>query len=102
MPYAISAPVRAIEPEMIRVRRWLHAHPELGFQERETSAFVAKRLRALGLEVRTGIAKTGVMGLLRGARPGPTVLYRADMDALPIVEENAVAYRSRRKGVMHA
>ena len=102
MPFAIRPEIRALEPQLIRERRWLHAHPELGFQERETAAFVAKRLRSLGLEVRTGIAKTGVVGLLRGARPGPTVMWRADMDALPIVEENDVAYRSKRKGVMHA
>lgn len=100
--YRVSAAVRAVEPELIRIRRDLHAHPELGFEEKRTAAIVAKRLRALGLPVVTGVAKTGVVGLLRGKLPGPTVLYRADMDALPIAEENDVPYRSRHKGVMHA
>lgn len=100
--FHISDAVRAVEPELIRIRRDIHAHPELGYQEKRTSALVARRLRALGLPVVTGIAKTGVVGLLRGKLPGPTVLYRADMDALPIEEENDVPYRSRHKGVMHA
>ncbi len=102
MPVVVSPEVRAATPELIRIRRDLHAHPELGFQEFRTAARVAKRLRALGLEVKTGIAKTGVVGLLRGARPGPVVLWRADMDALPVLEENDVPYRSRTRGVMHA
>lgn len=101
-PFSLSPAVRAVEPELIRIRRDLHAHPELGYREKRTSALVAKRLRALGLSVVTGVAKTGVVGLLRSGRPGPTVLYRADMDALPIAEENDVPYRSRHKGVMHA
>ncbi len=102
MAFSVRPEIRALESQLIRDRRWLHAHPELGFQERETSAFVARRLRSLGIPVRTGLAKTGVVGLLRGGRPGPVVMWRADMDALPIEEENRVSYRSRRKGVMHA
>ena len=91
-------------PGVIADRRHLHQHPELGFQEVETSRFVAERLRALGVDdIRTGIAQTGVTGLIRGGQgPGKTVLLRADMDALPIQEENAVDYRSQHDGVMHA
>lgn len=91
-----------LTPETIAVRRQLHMHPELGFQEFATSRLVAERLSALGLEVQTGIAGTGVIGLLHGARPGKTVLLRADMDALPIDEANDVPYRSTTAGVMHA
>ena len=88
--------------EMIAVRRDLHQHPETAFEEVRTSGIVAERLRALGLEVRTGIAKTGVLATVRGGRPGKTVLLRADMDALPIQEENDTPYRSRVNGKMHA
>ena len=91
-----------VAEQVVLDRRHLHAHPELGFQEVETAKFVAQRLHALGLEVQTGVARTGVVALLRGARPGRTVLLRADMDALPIQEENDVPYRSQNPGVMHA
>jgi amidohydrolase len=91
-----------LTPETIALRRELHQHPELGFQEFNTSRIVAERLRALGLTVQTGIAGTGVIGLLTGSRPGKTVLLRADMDALPIEELNDVAYRSQVGGAMHA
>lgn len=94
-----------ILPGVIADRRDLHEHPELAYQEFRTSGIVADRLRALGVEdVRTGIAQTGVTGLIRGRKggEGPTVLLRADMDALPIHEENEVDYRSQTPGVMHA
>ena len=94
--------VQALAEETVALRRELHMHPELGFQEVNTSRIVAERLRALGLEVQTGIAGTGVVGLLRGTRPGRPVLLRADMDALPIEEENDVPYRSQVPGTMHA
>ncbi|HEY58056.1 MAG TPA: amidohydrolase [Anaerolineae bacterium] len=84
------------------VRRDLHRHPELGFQEVRTAGVVAKTLRDLGLTVTTGVAKTGVVGLLEGARPGPTVLVRVDMDALPVQEETGAEYASQVPGVMHA
>jgi amidohydrolase len=99
---SLRSEVQALTDETIALRRALHQHPELGFQEFNTSRIVAERLRGLGLEVQTGIAGTGVVGLLRGGRPGRTVLLRADMDALPIEEENDVPYRSQRPGVMHA
>src|SRR5919202_560587 len=101
----MSAPPVSLEPvaeQVVLDRRHLHAHPELAFQEHETVRFIAERLRSHGLEVRSGVAETGVVGLLRGGRPGRTVLLRADIDALPIQEENDVAYRSQRAGVMHA
>jgi amidohydrolase len=91
-----------IGPEVVADRRYLHQHPEIAFEEENTARFVAEKLRALGLEVTTGIAKTGVLGLLRGGQPGKTVLLRADMDALPLEELNDVPYRSRTPGVMHA
>lgn len=99
---SLRAEVQAVTADTVALRRELHMHPELGFQEVVTSRIVAERLRALGLAVQTGVAGTGVVGLLRGARPGRCVLLRADMDALPIHEENAVDYRSRVDGVMHA
>ncbi len=84
------------------IRRDLHQHPELGFQEYRTSALVAKELAALGLEVLTGIAQTGVAALVDGAKPGPVTMLRVDMDALPIDEQNQVSYASCNAGVMHA
>jgi len=98
----ILAAAQRLAPEVVADRRTIHQHPELLYQEHQTSALVAARLRALGIEVRTGVAGTGVVGLLRGARPGKTVLLRADMDALPIEEQSQVAYRSQNPGVMHA
>ena len=83
-------------------RRHFHRYPELGFQEFETAAYVAERLRHLGIETRTGIAETGVVGIIHGAQPGPTVLLRADMDALPVTEETGAEYASTRAGIMHA
>jgi amidohydrolase len=98
----ISPDVQSLTPDLIALRRDLHRHPELGTQETRTAGIVADRLRALGYRVRTGIAGTGVTGLLQGGRPGRTVLLRADMDALPIQEEADVPWRSEVPGVMHA
>src|SRR5919202_1166944 len=101
----MSAPPVSLEPvaeQVVLDRRYLHAHPELAFEEHETARFVAERLRQHGLEVRTGVARTGVVGLLRGGRPGKNVLLRADMDALPLQEQSEAAYRSQNPGVMHA
>lgn len=88
--------------KLSKIRRQIHMYPELGYQEKRTAAFVAKNLKEMGVEVQTGIAKTGVVGLLRGGSPGKTVAMRADMDALPITEQNKTPYRSRVAGVMHA
>jgi amidohydrolase len=84
------------------LRRDLHMHPELGFQEVRTAGIVARELSQLGMEVTTGVAKTGVIGLLEGERPGPVILLRFDMDALPVTEETGAEYASRNPGVMHA
>ena len=88
--------------QLIDTRRDLHAHPELAFEETRTASIVAERLRALGLEPRTGVGRTGVIATVEGGKPGKTVLLRADMDALPIHEENDAPYRSRTAGKMHA
>ena len=101
MPTLAEIP-ETLAADVIGVRRDLHMHPELGFEERRTSGIVADRLRALGFEVHAGIATTGVVGVLRGGKPGRTVMLRADMDALPILEENGHAYRSKHDGKMHA
>ena len=100
----LRADIDEILPGVVADRRHFHEHPELGFQEFETAELVAERLRTLGVEdIRTGIAVTGVTGLIRGGKgPGKVVLLRADMDALPIQEENEVDYRSKHDGVMHA
>ncbi|MCC6314471.1 MAG: amidohydrolase [Thermomicrobiales bacterium] len=97
--------IEEIMPGVVADRRDFHENPELAFHEVRTAGIVAERLRALGVEdIRTGIAGTGVTGLIRGeaAAGGKTVLLRADMDALPILEENEVDYVSRTPGVMHA
>ena len=84
------------------LRRDFHMHPELGFEEIRTAGIIAKELNELGLETTTGIAKTGVVALLEGAKPGPVVLLRFDMDALPIEEETGAEYASTVSGKMHA
>ena len=84
------------------LRRDFHRHPELGFSEVRTGGIVAKELEALGIEVTKGVGKTGVVGYLEGSRPGPTLLLRFDMDALPINEDTGAEYTSTNPGVMHA
>ena len=101
----LKAEIDELVPGIVAMRRDLHEHPELAFEEVRTSGIVAQRLRTLGLEVQTGIAKTGVVGLLRGEanKPGAkTIAIRADMDALPIHELNEIDYRSTVDGKMHA
>jgi amidohydrolase len=102
--------LRALEPQLIAWRRDLHQHPELGNRETRTAALVARELRGFGIEVREGIALTGVLGVLRGDLPGPTIALRADMDALPVTEPTGLSfastvrtrYRDVDTGVMHA
>src|SRR5260370_1257799 len=104
-PDPLKAQIDEFAPDLVAMRRDLHEHPELAYEEVRTSGIVAQRLRALGLEVQTGIAKTGVVGFLRGGAAGPdakTLAIRADMDALPIHEMNEVEYRSQVDGKMHA
>jgi amidohydrolase len=102
--------IDAIMPKVVAWRRDIHQHPELGNRETRTAKIVADHLRALGIEVQTGVAHTGVVGLLRGGRPGPVVALRADMDGLPVTEQADVPFKSRVRttyngqevGVMHA
>jgi amidohydrolase len=97
------ADAEALADQLVTIRRDLHMHPELGFEEVRTARIVAGHLNDLGYEVTGGIGKTGVVGILQGGQPGTrTVLLRFDMDALPIQEENDVPYRSQVPGVMHA
>jgi amidohydrolase len=94
--------VAALKDQLVADRRHFHQHPECGFQERETAAYVADRLTKLGIEHQTGVAQTGVVGLIRGTHPGRCVLLRADMDALPLTEETGAEYASQTPGVHHA
>lgn len=107
---SLDAAAKAVEPRVIEWRRALHAQPELSNREVKTADFVARKLRALGLEVKTGIGVTGVAALLKGGRPGRTIGLRADMDALPVTEQTDVPFKSKvttefrgeKVGVMHA
>ena len=100
----------AVLPKVVAWRRDIHEHPELSNRETRTAKLVAEHLKALGLEVRTEVAHTGVVGILKGGRPGPVVALRADMDALPVTEEVDLPFRSKARttyngqdvGVMHA
>ncbi len=106
----ISKAADNIESKVIAWRRDIHEHPELGNHETRTAAIIAKHLQSLGIEVTTGVAKTGVVGILKGGKPGPVVALRADMDALPVTERVDVPFASKVKtmyngqevGVMHA
>jgi amidohydrolase len=113
-PSALSAKIdsktREIESKLIAWRRDIHEHPELGNQEKRTAKLVADHLRSLGMDVKTGVAVTGVVGVLKGGKPGPVVALRADMDALPVKEQVDVPFASKATGtflgkpvdVMHA
>ena len=106
----IQSRIAAIEPKVVAWRRDIHEHPELGNREVRTAKLVADHLRSLGIEVKTGVAHTGVVGLLKGGKPGPVVLLRADMDGLPVTERVKLPFASTAKstyngaevGVMHA
>ncbi|MGH7549423.1 MAG: M20 metallopeptidase family protein, partial [Gemmatimonadota bacterium] len=106
----IDAAVESVTPAIVELRHQIHANPELGNREVETARLVAERLEALGLEVETEVAHTGVVALLQGGRPGPVVAVRADMDALPVVEDTDLPFGSTKRteylgqevGVAHA
>ncbi len=102
MDDSLKNKIEEMKDWLIEIRRTIHMHPELGFEEVETSNLVAAWLEKFGLQVRTGMAKTGVVGLLKGREPGKTVAIRADMDALPMEEATGAPYASRIKGKMHA
>jgi len=98
----IKEEVRRVLPEVVQLRHYLHQHPELSDQEEQTASLVAERLEKLGMRPRTGVGGHGIMADIRVSDSAPTLALRADMDALPIQEENDVPYRSVRQGVMHA
>lgn len=106
----VDQQAKAIDPKIIEWRRHLHQYPELSNREVKTAAYVAEHLKALGIEVQTGVAHTGVVGLLKTGKPGPVIALRADMDALPVTERNSLPFASKEKavfngqetGVMHA
>lgn len=92
-----------IENEVLTIRRHLHANPELSFQEAETSKYICGKLDEYGIEYRSGIAEYGILGVIKGEKPGgKKIALRADMDALPVVEENNLEFKSTNEGVMHA
>ncbi|MGV1867151.1 MULTISPECIES: M20 metallopeptidase family protein [unclassified Rhizobium] len=94
--------LQPLEPRLIEIRRDIHAHPEIGFDTFRTAQLVADELRALGLDPKTGVGRTGVVATITGGRPGPCVILRADMDALPIAEQTGLAFASTIPGAMHA
>ncbi|SFK39851.1 M20 metallopeptidase family protein [Falsiroseomonas stagni] len=98
----IREAVSAMEPSLVAIRRDLHAHPELAFEETRTAGVVAAELARLAIPHRTGLGRTGVVGVIEGGRPGPTLAIRADMDALPIHEDTGLPYASTVAGKMHA
>ena len=98
----LSSSIDNAMPELVAIRRDLHAHPELGLEETRTSAFIARHLAELGYEVTTGLAKTGVIGTLRNGSGSRSIGIRADIDALPILEETGLDYASKTSGLMHA
>ena len=107
---AITAAAEKIDPKVVSWRRDIHEHPELGNREIRTAELIATHLKSLGIEVTTGVGKTGVVGILKGGKPGPVIALRADMDALPVTERTDIPFASKVKtvyngqetGVMHA
>ena len=98
----VRSQIHSLQPQLVEWRRRLHQRPELGFQEHLSAEFITSKLQEWGIEHQTGIAKTGIVAQISGSQPGPVLAIRADMDALPIQEENEVPYRSQHDGVMHA
>ncbi len=98
----IRAEIQALQPSLVAWRRRLHQYPELGFREQQTAEFISQKLQEWGVDHQAGIAQTGVVATIPGKHPGPVLAIRADMDALPVQEENTVPYRSQYDGVMHA
>lgn len=100
--FRIEKSIKDHYQEIINTRRFIHMNPELSNREYETAKLIASKLLSMGFEIRTGVAKTGVVALLRGGQPGQTVAIRADMDALPVQEKTGLTYESLNPGVMHA
>ena len=95
---AVFAAAKKVQPKVVEWRRDIHEHPELGNSEVRTAKVVADHLRKLGFEVRTGVAKTGVVAVLKGGKPGGVVALRADMDALPVTEQTGLPFASKATG----
>ncbi|MGI2327801.1 M20 metallopeptidase family protein [Planococcus sp. YIM B11945] len=102
MQTKIQSTIDLLFQEMIETRRHLHMHPELSHQEVETPEFIANKLEEIGVEVRRGVGGNGIVGMIRGGKPGKTIAFRADFDALPIDDKKDAAYKSTVPGVMHA
>src|SRR5690606_40329532 len=100
--FTLRDAVERITPSAIEWRRDFHAHPELSWREERTQQVILEHLRALGLDDVRPIAKTGATALVRGKKPGPCVMWRADIDALPIPERSGLPFESKNDGVMHA
>src|SRR5688500_11252317 len=98
LPRELAARIDALASKTVAWRRDIHQHPELGSREVRTAKIVADHLRSIGIETKTGVAHTGVVGVLKGGRPGPVILLRADMDGLPVEERNNLPFRSRARG----
>src|SRR5216110_3526866 len=98
----LPAPSKSVMDEVVELRRHFHRHPEVSFSEQETSVTISERLRELGLEVQPCPTETGAVAVLDTGRPGKTVMLRADIDALPILEESGVEFSSGTDGRMHA
>lgn len=98
----VRLPIRSLQPQLTVWRRQIHQRPELGFQEQQTAAFICQKLSEWGVEYQSKVAKTGIVAVIPGHKPGPVLAIRADMDALPIQELNSVEYASKRPGLMHA
>lgn len=99
---SIRAEIQALQPQIVEWRRNFHKYPELGFKEQLTAEFISQKLQEWGIKHETGIAHTGIVATIPGKKPGKVLAIRADMDALPIQEQNEVSYRSLHDGVMHA
>ena len=93
---------KEIEPEIIKIRRKVHANPELAYHEFQTAKLVAAKLKDLGIEVTTGVGGTGVVGIINGPKKGKVVALRADMDALPVTEDVDAPFKSKNDGIMHS
>jgi len=102
MNIQIRSEIQAIKDIIVSTRRDIHQHPELAFDEHRTSKLVAERLESFGIEIQTGVGKTGVVGTLKGKNDGKTIAFRADMDALPMQETSDISYKSKNAGIMHA
>lgn len=94
--------IRSLQPQLVEWRRHFHQYPELGFKETLTAAFVSEQLRKWGIDHQTEVAKTGIVATIDSGKPGPVLAIRADLDALPIQEENDIPYKSKHNGIMHA